>query len=112
MKSITHLVGVFLVIEPGFPTRLALSGFFAGVTALLGVTAFAGVFEVVEGVIMRDFLELTRRVDFRRSPTALAALAADAAVGFIRELRLALLIRQSRQNPITYVTAIFHIFMA
>ena len=93
VKSVTHLVGVFLVTEPGFPTRLALRGFFPGVTSLLGVTVFAGVFEVAEGVIMRDFLELTMRVDFRRSPTALAALAADAAVGFIRELRRALLIR-------------------
>ena len=82
-----------MVTEPGFPTRLALRGFFPGVTALLGVTAFAGVFEVAaEGVIMMDFLELTSRVDFRRSPTALAALAAEAAVGFIRELLLALLI--------------------
>ena len=61
VKSVTHLVGVFLVTEPGFPTRLALRGFFPGVTSLLGVIAFAGVFEVVEGVTMRDFLELTRQ---------------------------------------------------
>ena len=74
---------------------ILIGSIFGGLVAFLGLflTAFAGVFEVVEGVIMRDFLELTMRVDFRRSPTALAALAADAAVGFIRELRRALLIR-------------------